>query len=206
MIVPRIKVILCGNSGVGKTSIHRRLVDNSYSDTTKPTIGLDNNLVDLQASATHNPYKLQLWDTSGQERFYNMIADMAKDAQIVVFIYDVTDRASFEALAPNLEHPEEKMHWLSVIPNVKQKLCCVVGNKIDLPRAVPKEEALAFTHHHELLYFEVSARQDATTFIFQALVNHYDGAVPVPKSVEEEEEEDMYEDIVLGKKKWFCCC
>lgn len=89
-----IKVILLGDAGVGKTSLLRRYTENKFSLKTDTTIGIE--LVNKNMIVGSNCVKLRIWDTAGQERFKSIIKSYYRDAPIVIFVYDVTCKKSFE--------------------------------------------------------------------------------------------------------------
>jgi small GTP-binding protein domain len=88
------KIILLGDSSVGKTSILLRFSENTYNSDFHSTIG-----VDFRVSLQHyndKLIKLQLWDTAGQERFRNIVSSYYRIAHAALFIFDITNSTSFE--------------------------------------------------------------------------------------------------------------
>ena len=87
------KVLLIGNSGVGKSSLLLRFTDGEFTDNFMPTIGVDFKVktVTLDSKQT----KLQIWDTAGQDRFSTITSSYFKGAHGVLVTYDITDRESF---------------------------------------------------------------------------------------------------------------
>ena len=116
------KVILVGNSGVGKSSLLVRFADDTFTDNFMPTIGVDfkirNNEVDGKV------IKLQIWDTAGQERFKTIISSYYKGAHGIIVTYDITDRESFSAIQTWMAEVEKNCS-----DNISRIL---VGNKCDL--------------------------------------------------------------------------
>ena len=90
------KLLIVGNSSVGKSSVLIRFADNGFQENFLPTIGVDFKIrtIDSQNSVI----KLQIWDTAGQERFKTITAAYYKGAQGVMLMYDITDRKSFNDL------------------------------------------------------------------------------------------------------------
>ena len=88
------KACIIGNSGVGKTSMLKRYVDNSYDPNFISTIGVDFTFVTLEKD--NKIVKLQLWDTAGQERFRGIVNTYYRGANAIVVCFDITDRQSFE--------------------------------------------------------------------------------------------------------------
>ena len=88
------KVILVGNSGVGKTSLILKYIDNIVDTKYNATIGIDFKVKFLTYS--NSKIKLQIWDTAGQERFKSLIPSYLKDANCAIIVYDVTNKATLE--------------------------------------------------------------------------------------------------------------
>lgn len=88
------KVIIIGDSGVGKTNLITRFCENSFKDSYVTTIGVDFKIKTL--SVGDRRYKLQIWDTAGQERFKNITQTYYKGAAGIILAYSITDRNSFE--------------------------------------------------------------------------------------------------------------
>ena len=90
------KVLLVGNSDVGKSSLILRYVDQIWNDVFVPTIGVDFKVKSLEIE--NKSIKLQIWDTAGQERFRNVISSYFKGAHGILLIFDITSRDSFKEL------------------------------------------------------------------------------------------------------------
>ena len=99
------KVLLLGNSNVGKSSLFLRFVDDIWNDTFVPTIGVDFKIKTFDID--EKKIKMQIWDTAGQERFKNIIASYYRGAHGILLIYDVTDKDSFKNLSNWLIEIEE---------------------------------------------------------------------------------------------------
>lgn len=143
------KIALIGDSGIGKTSILVRFVDEVFKNDTTSTIGVDFKLVSFRIE--DKLAKMQIWDTCGSERFKALTSSFIKSCSVFVIVFDLTKQKSFL----NLEN------WIKLIKeNVNPKLLCLVGNKADLEdqRQVTLDEAIKFSNKHELKYMETSAR------------------------------------------------
>jgi small GTP-binding protein len=147
--IANFKFIVVGSSGVGKTAILRRLVDNVFTGDSQTTVGVE--FLSTSVEVDGSRVKLQIWDTAGQERFRSIAKAYFRSALGVLLVFDLTSRQSFEDLT----------HWLADIhalcdPNAEVTL---VGNKSDLAdvRAVSPTETEAFTLLHHLTYVETSA-------------------------------------------------
>ena len=143
------KIALIGDSGIGKTSILIRFVEDVFKDDTTSTIGVDFKLVSFKID--EKLAKMQIWDTCGSERFKSLTSSFIKSCTVFVLAFDLTKQKSFL----NLEN------WIKLIKeNVNPKLLCLVGNKCDLPelRQVTLDDAIKFSNKHELKYLETSAK------------------------------------------------
>ena len=156
------KVLLLGNSDVGKSSLILRYVDQVWSDTFVPTIGVDFKVKTLEID--NKQIKMQIWDTAGQERFRNVISSYFRGSHGILLIYDITNRDSFK----NLEN------WLIEIEkNASQNvLKILIGNKNDLvnDREIQSEEGQAFANRNGMEFIETSAKMNTNvTEEFEAL-------------------------------------
>ena len=116
------KLLLIGNSSVGKSSLLFRFVENVWDDSFVPTIGVDFKLKTLEVNG--KKVKLQIWDTAGQERFKNITASYYRGGNGVLVVYDITERESFDNLTSWLIEIEKNAN-----KNVYKLL---IGNKCDL--------------------------------------------------------------------------
>ena len=89
-----IKALLIGDSTVGKTSIIGKYLDKNFSDKTKNTVGIDFKNIKLKIDE-ENIY-LQLWDTAGQEKYRSMTTSYYRGVNIIIIVFDVTNKISFE--------------------------------------------------------------------------------------------------------------
>ena len=147
------KIILLGDTAVGKTSILLRFSENKYSGDFHSTIGVDFR-VSLQ-KYNDKSVKLQLWDTAGQERFRNIVSSYYRVAHAAFFIFDITNLSSFENISMWIGESENFLK--DDIPKF------LIGNKSDLEdkRAVLKERAVRFAERLKMNYLEVSAKTAA---------------------------------------------
>ena len=143
------KFIVIGSSGVGKTAILKRLIDDVFTGESQSTIGVEflATTLDVEGQSA----KLQIWDTAGQERFRSIAKAYFRSAIGVILVFDLTDRKSFDDLN----------QWLNDIhalcdPNA---VVTLIGNKLDLTdqRTITSSEAEAFAQLHQLVYLETSA-------------------------------------------------
>ena len=146
-----VKILLVGDSGVGKSSLLARFISDSF-DEQSPTVGVDFKLKHIDVDGTR--LKLTVWDTAGQERFRTLTSSYYRGAHGVVFVYDVTSRESFEN-ARETWRKEVEMYG-TIANSVK----IVIGNKIDREdeRTVAREEGVAFAKEYGCLFLECSAK------------------------------------------------
>lgn len=157
------KIIVIGDSNVGKTCLTFRFCGGKFPDKTEATIGVDfrekTTLVDGET------IKLQLWDTAGQERFRkSMVQHYYRNVHAVVFVYDVTKISSFE----NLPHWIEECNRHNLTQDVPRLL---VGNKCDMKDkvAVNTNKAQKFADNHNMPLFETSAKDDSQSDHVEAI-------------------------------------
>ena len=144
------KLLLIGDSGVGKTCILFRFSDDAFNTTFISTIGIDFKLKTIVLDG--RIIKLQIWDTAGQERFHTITTAYYRGALGVMMVYDITDKKSFDDIT----------NWLRAIqehgnPKVEKM---IIGNKCDLDdnRMVPKESGEALANANDAMFLETSAK------------------------------------------------
>jgi Ras-related protein Rab-1A len=146
------KVLLLGNSDVGKSSLLLRFVDSVWNDSFVPTIGVDFKVKTVEIG--EKKVKMQIWDTAGQERFRNVVSTYFRGSNGILLIYDITNKDSFK----NLES------WLIEIEKSASEnvLKILIGNKSDLEdeREISKEEGQAFANRNGMQFIETSAKLD----------------------------------------------
>ncbi|CAL9751097.1 unnamed protein product [Musa acuminata subsp. burmannicoides] len=144
------KLLLIGDSGVGKSCLLLRFADDSYIESYISTIGVDFKIRTVEQDG--KTIKLQIWDTAGQERFRTITSSYYRGAHGIIVVYDVTDQESFNNVK----------QWLNEIDryaseNVNKLL---VGNKCDLTdgRVVSYETGKAFADEIGIPFLETSAK------------------------------------------------
>ena len=141
----KLKILLIGDSGAGKSSILQRFSDDCFAATFITTIGVDFRIktIDIRGERI----KLQIWDTAGQERFHSITRSYYRGAAGIMLVYDITDAKSFDQVDKWLsriqEHAKEGVEKM------------ILGNKCDLEknRAISKDrgEALARANNTRFL-------------------------------------------------------
>jgi small GTP-binding protein len=155
-----VKVVTCGNAGVGKSAIMRRLCENHFKPTEDPTIGATFNVRTMVTRATARRVKMQLWDMSGHERFRNMVSGYFVACNALIYVFDVGNRESFDAI-DKVWRPASGWANASENPRNPYASAYLMGNKTDLPphrREVAHDEAAQYAKNNAMRYVEVSAR------------------------------------------------
>lgn len=146
------KILLIGNSGVGKSSLLLRFTAGKF-DELSPTIGVDFKVKHILFRGKR--IKLTIWDTAGQERFRTLTSTYYRGAQGIILVYDVKRRNTFTDLSDM---------WLKEVDRFSTNTDCIkmlIGNKVDLEessRVVTKKEGIAFARQHGCLFLEASAK------------------------------------------------
>ena len=162
---PIYKVILVGDSGVGKTCLLSMYVKGEIEETI-PTIGAEFRPKDIELN-DGTKVKVQLWDTAGQEKFKSLAMTYYRKGNGILLLFDVTKKSSFFSCKSYLEDVRYHSDKKSVID--------LVGNKIDLAdkREVTKEEAENFAKKENIKYIETSAVKNMNvTDVFTSLINN----------------------------------
>jgi len=148
----KFKIIVVGESRVGKTSLIKRYTKDQFGGVYLTTVGID--FQDKIIEIEDKKVKLQVWDTAGQERFRNVAKNYFQSSNGFLLVFDITDKESFQKL---------KDFWMEQL-NMhapKKAKSVLVGNKSDLAgqRQVSIEEAEEFAKDNNLKYYEVSAKE-----------------------------------------------
>ncbi|XP_065920405.1 ras-related protein Rab-13-like [Dysidea avara] len=166
------KVLLCGDSGVGKTSMLYRQVSDKMNDAYTATIGVDFKLTTLEMKG--HKIKLQIWDTAGQERFKALTAQYYRRAQGILLVYDITNEQSFE----------NTTNWLRMIQenSTSDLKLMLIGNKIDneQKRKVTTHQGQQLAKDYGLNFIETSALSsenisEAFTTLTESILIHMQG-------------------------------
>ncbi|KAH7816914.1 Rab11b [Monocercomonoides exilis] len=198
------KIVLSGDSGVGKSNLLLRYTRNEFNLESKMTVGVEfaNRLVQIG----DKKIMAQIWDTAGQDRFVSVTNAYYHGALGALLVYDITKRQTFE-------HVER---WLKEIrehadPHV---VIMLVGNKSDLKhmRVVQAEEAKAFAVRNSLFFIEASALQSTNVEIaFQAIVheiytNFVQSAATDPIPIDPAPEPIVPDDNEASSNSGTCSC
>ena len=145
-----LKILLIGDSTVGKTTLLLQYVDGKFSDSHITTIGVE--YKDKNINLDGRELTLQIWDTSGQERYQSITKNFYRNADGIIFIFDLTNKESFEHM---------KTWLMSSVDCNKDFKSILVGNKLDLKneRVVNQESIKKFLEKNEMKFFETSAKE-----------------------------------------------
>eukprot|EP00056_Hartaetosiga_gracilis_P021415 m.24016 g.24016 ORF g.24016 m.24016 type:complete len:206 (+) comp9064_c0_seq1:541-1158(+) len=178
-----LKVIILGDSGVGKTSLMNQYVNRRFSNQYKATIGAD--FLTKEVTVDERLVTMQIWDTAGQERFQSLGVAFYRGADCCVLVFDVTVPRSFESLEAWKDE-----FLIQAAPREPESFPFVVlGNKVDLAesRAITSVRANSWCQSKgNIPYFETSAR-DATDVESAFLT--------IAKMALKQDKEDLYHDF-----------
>ena len=143
------KIIIVGDSGVGKSSLLMRAVQNKFDGNYHATIGFEFLLMHFQVNELK--VKLQIWDTCGEEMYRSLIQGFYRNTSLALVVYDVTRKKTFESLKTWLK--DIRQHTEETLP------IFIAGNKNDLEKNVSEEKATTFATSERIKYFtECSAK------------------------------------------------
>ena len=197
----KFKIMILGESKIGKTCFITRYTNNNFSGAYLTTVGIDfqSKIITLN----NKTIKLQLWDTAGQERFRNITKNYYQTSHGFIVAYDISENESFKYVK----------HWLNDINNnaPKNVKVILIGTKCDLERKISKEEGEKIALENNIKFFETSAKDNINVKeTFESLT------LDILKYMEDEEKiEDNRNSIVIEresakdknkeKKKKKCC-
>ena len=144
-----LKILILGDSSVGKTSLLLQYADGYFPTVYVATIGVEYKIKPININGTN--LNLQIWDTAGQERFRSITQNFMKGADGIIYVYDITNKQSFDNLRAWIRESEETTEGFKKI---------IVGNKNDLEaeRIVQKESLKKFCDDRHLTGLEASAK------------------------------------------------
>ncbi|CAI5953662.1 unnamed protein product [Closterium sp. NIES-64] len=185
------KLVLIGDSGVGKTNLASRFAHNEFHGDSKATIGVEFRSKTMEID--NKEIKAQIWDTSGQERYRAVTSVYYRGALGALLVYDISRRSSFDNIS----------QWLREVRSQGDNnlVVMLVGNKTDLAhlRAVPTEKGLELAEREGMFFMETSAL-DATNVdeafetVIAEIYNH------VSKRLPSHDEENGKLNLSAGKK------
>ena len=162
-----LKVIIIGDSCVGKSNIFSVYRDGTFSEKLQPSIGVE--FLAKNIKINNIIFRLQIWDTAGQENFVSMTKVYYRNSSVAFIVHDITEKESFH-------HIE---FWLNELKKEAPEsiLLVLIGNKNDMNdrRQINYEQGKEFADKHKMLFYEVSAKnkinidkifQESTEYIY----------------------------------------
>uniref|UniRef100_T1JP21 Ras-related protein Rab-35 n=1 Tax=Strigamia maritima TaxID=126957 RepID=T1JP21_STRMM len=178
------KLLIIGDSGVGKSSLLLRFADNTFTGNYITTIGVDFKIRTIEVDGER--VKLQIWDTAGQERFRTITSTYYRGTHGVIVVYDVTSGESFANVKRWLHEIEQNCEVVNRI---------LVGNKSDDPdrKVVLTEDAQRFADQMGILLFETSAKENINV---EEMFNAITKLVLKTKKDQKEKQQHRHDDTV----------
>ena len=195
-----IKIMVIGNTAVGKTSFILKYTEDTFQEVHLSTVGVDFRIKHI--TYNNKKYKLSIYDTTGQERYKALAFSLIKNVDGIILIYDVTDISTFKSVPDWIQSAREKKG--------ENYPMIILGNKIDLKekRQIKEEEGKNFAENKRMAFFEISVKtgenlDNLTLFIIKKIFNlpdDFSGEIIVRKKNINEKKKD--EEICVEK---FCC-
>ena len=150
------KILILGDSGVGKTSLMNRYVNSTFTERYKATIGAD--FLAKTITIEDKKCNLQIWDTAGNERFHSLGIAFYRGTDACVLVFDLTNSKSFDNIQSWIDE-----FLLNAIPNTPEKFPFILlGNKYDLVHednlAVSERRVRGFCNKRNIKYYAISAK------------------------------------------------
>lgn len=144
------KLVMLGNTSVGKSSLVKRFAHGNFFEFEEPTIGAAFVCKDIVLD--DKKIKVEIWDTAGQERYKSLTPMYFRNANIALIVFDLTNKDSFNGVE----------YWINTLEEKRKHNICkiLVGNKKDMEniRTVTNEEIEKYKNKYNILYFETSAK------------------------------------------------
>ena len=160
MDLESLKIIIIGDTSVGKTSLMKRFIEGFYNDKTLSTIGIE--LFKKEVSIQDKQYIMKIWDTCGQERFRSISKNYYHNAHGIILVFDINSKSSFEHLSEWTE---------SINQNISNKNTplVIVANKCDLAHIITDNEIEEYSTKNNVKVFRTSAKDNISveeTFLY----------------------------------------
>eukprot|EP01080_Neovahlkampfia_damariscottae_P005846 gene5846-9669_t len=187
------KVVILGDSGVGKTCLMNQFVNQEFTNRYKATIGADFETSTIKVD--DRMIALQIWDTAGQERFQSLVESFYRGADACLLVFDVNVESTFN----NLSNWKSEFLVKAFPPNSNDFPFVVVGNKVDCDetRVISCDKATKWCNSQGFPYFETSAKEGTNVIeAFQVLARK---SLGVEKEQDEDHSPINFEDIKNDK-------
>jgi small GTP-binding protein len=193
-----IKIVIIGDSGVGKSNYLYRFVEGEFCPVHEATIGFDYKYKISILPNSKKKVKFQIWDTAGQEKYVSINKNLFQRVEGIILMYDISEPKSFY----NLDM------WMKLIrENANELPLILIGNKIDLiqERKITKEKGEKFANDNNMKFFESSGKsgenvEDSFIFLAEQIIQK--------KNIEDVQSVGDYvisKDTVYKKNKKKCC-
>ena len=191
--VESIKIVLIGESGVGKTSIICQFIDQVFADDRQSTIG-GTFSTKIVKWGEGKELRLEIWDTAGQERYRSVTNMFYKDATAAILVYDITSKYTYEEL---------KKYWVKQVKETSPKniILAIIANKADLieNEEVDEEEAREFAQKNNALFAVTSAKNNSgINDLFIEIAKKYTG---IDSALTFEEKDEKEEEVTNIRKQ-----
>ena len=156
------KIILIGDAGVGKSTFFARITNRPPDENS--TVGIEfGNTLSVVPDGT--VIKINIWDTAGQECYHSIVKNYYRDIVGAIFVFDISNKQSFDKI---------KTTWLDEFLSSNQSHISniLVGNKSDLGRQVPYEDALTFATENHMEYYEISSTHCDDIYFFHSYIEN----------------------------------
>ncbi len=183
------KILLLGDSGVGKSSLLLRYTKNQFTTDMRSTIGVEFGVKFIKVDNLQ--LKIQIWDTAGMERYRSLTSAYYKGAKGVIIVYDICRKKSFENIDKWIDDFKSKADEDAVI--------LLIGNKSDLKdkREVATDEGTSKSQKNKLAFMETSAKNNEN--VHKAFLTLFQEIIKIYK----EKNSEMINDIEESKKKGY---
>tara|TARA_B100001250_G_C19691238_1_gene740380 strand:+ start:471 stop:1064 length:594 start_codon:yes stop_codon:yes gene_type:complete len=189
------KVVLLGDSSVGKSSVAIRFSKNEFSEFQESTIGaafLTKTINDRKSINPNDKVRFEIWDTAGQERYHSLAPMYYRGAKAAMVVYDITSELSFE----------KAKEWVNELQQSANEnmIISLVGNKTDIEylRKVEKDKAIEYANQNDLVFLETSAKSgDNITETFNRIADR------LPREIETKQTPLISTTSVASKNR--CC-
>ena len=195
--VKELKIILLGNSGVGKTCIINRYINDQFNPDSETTLGSSFSTKIIKKGNIE--YRLNIWDTTGQEKYHSITNLFIKGANAVILVYSINFLSSFEGLNSWYESIKEHLQG-------NEYILAVIGSKSDLIKdeeeVVSEEDAKKFADERDAIFKLVSSKEDPEGInnLFNTILEEL-----IKKKIDKRNDTVVIQNKKLTKKKKKCC-
>lgn len=190
-----VKLLIIGDSGVGKSCLLLRFCDDEFTPSFISTIGIDFKIRNIKVNG--KDVRLQIWDTAGQERFRTITTAYYRGAMGIILVYDVTNERSFQNI----------QNWIENVENYANKdvNLILIGNKCDEEkgRVVSKEKGQSLASKLNIPFLETSAKTnknvDKSFHILSSIILEN-----IPELIKKKEDQILFTEN-KNKKNFWCC-